>query len=78
MLFLDNCSAHPDVVCSNIKLSFLPPNTTSRLQPCDAGIIQNVKVHYHKQLLRHVLNRMDQATCASELAKKVCILDAIM
>ena len=71
LLFIDNCSAHPDVVSSNVKLIFLPPNTTSRLQPCDAGIIQNVKMHYRKQLLRYVLNRMDEATCASDLAKEI-------
>ncbi|KAI0242354.1 hypothetical protein LSAT2_013946 [Lamellibrachia satsuma] len=36
LMFVDNCGAHPDVKLSNIKLVFLPPNTTSRLQPCDA------------------------------------------
>ena len=75
LMFVDNCTAHPDVLRSNIKLVFLPPNTTSKLQPCDAGIIQNVKLHYRKRLLHHIINRMDDA---SELAKSVNILDAIM
>ncbi len=44
LLFVDNCSAHPDLTLSNIKLVFFPPNTTSKLQPCDSGIIQNVKL----------------------------------
>ena len=78
LLFVDNCSAHPDVVRSNVKLIFLPPNTTSKLQPCDAGIIQTVKMHYRKQLLRSVLFHMDEASCASDLVKKVSVLDAIM
>ena len=26
---------------TNIKLQYLPPNTTAHLQPCDAGIINN-------------------------------------
>ena len=78
LLFVDNCAAHPDVVCSNVKLVFLPPNTTSKLQPCDAGIIQTVKLHYRKRLLRHVLFHMEEANSASELAKKVTLLDAIM
>ena len=30
---------------------FLPPNTTAKLQPCDQGIINNLKVHYRKYLL---------------------------
>ena len=78
LLFVDNCTAHPDVLQSNVKLVFLPPNTTSKLQPCDAGIIQNVKLRYRKQLLRHIINRMDDSSCASELAKSVNVLDAIM
>ena len=63
---------------SNVKLVFLPPNTASKLQPCDAGIIQNVKTHYRKQLLRHVLTYMDECSCALELAKRINMLDAIM
>ena len=78
LLFIDNCSAHPDVICSNIKLVFLPPNTTAKLQPCDAGLIQNVKMHYRKLLVRHVLSHMDDANTATELSKKINILDAIM
>ena len=31
ILFLDNCTSHPDVQFSNAKLVFLPPNTTSKL-----------------------------------------------
>lgn len=78
LLFIDNCTAHPDVVRSNVKLVFLPPNTASKLQPCDAGIIQNVKTHYRKQLLRHVLTYMDDCSCALELPKRINMLDAIM
>ena len=76
-LFVDNCSAHPHVVRSNVKLVFLPPNATSRLQPCDAGIIQTVKMPYRKQLLRSILARMNEVRCASVLVKGVNILDAI-
>ena len=63
---------------SNIKLVFLPPNTTSKLQPCDAGIIQAVKMNYRKKLLRHILIKMDECSTASEIAKTVTILDAIL
>lgn len=37
-LLLDNCPAHPKVDLSNIKLVFLPPNSTSVIQPLDQGI----------------------------------------
>ena len=71
LLLLDNCSAQPDVELSNIKLVFLPPRTTSHLQPQDAGIIQAVKLVYRQKLLRHLLLRMDDSNTASDLVKYV-------
>ena len=49
-LIIDNCPAHPDVQSQlkAIRLVFLPPNTTYVLQPCDQGIIKNLKIHYRK------------------------------
>ncbi len=78
LLFVDNCSAHPDLTFSHVKIEFLPPNTTSKLQPCDAGIIAAVKANYRKRLLRHVLLRMEysEGDCVA-LSKSVSIMDAI-
>ena len=45
--FLDNAPSHPETLqrnLKNIKLVFLPKNTTSQLQYCDSGIIRNFKV----------------------------------
>ena len=56
---------------------FLPPNTTSKLQPLDLGIIQNFKVHYRTLLLRFVLSQIDVCDKASEVAKSVSILHSI-
>lgn len=62
LLALDNCSAHPDInqTLTNIKLCFLPPNTTSVLQPLDQGIIKNFKVHYREILLTKKLMTIDE------------------
>ena len=77
LLFIDNCAAHPGLTMLNIKMVFLPPNMTSRLQLCDAGIIAALKAHYRKRLMRHVLSEMDDAQTASQLSKRVDMLDAI-
>ncbi|XP_060084566.1 tigger transposable element-derived protein 4-like [Ylistrum balloti] len=55
-MVIDNCPAHPQIKdLKATKLIFLPPNTTSKTQPMDQGVIQNLKVHYRKRLiLRHI------------------------
>jgi len=81
LLLMDNATPHdPSFVgkFSNTQIVFLPANTTAKLQPLDAGIIKNFKVHYRKLLLRHVLSRMeDSSLSTSDLIKSVDVLTAI-
>ena len=42
-LLIDNALSHIVDEYSNIKIQFLPPNTTSKIQPLDQGIIRSVK-----------------------------------
>ncbi|GFX28812.1 HTH CENPB-type domain-containing protein [Trichonephila clavipes] len=40
ILFVDNCPAHPkDIPTTNVKIVFLPPTATSKLQPLDQDSI---------------------------------------
>ena len=56
LLLVDKCTAHPHVnTLKNIQLKFLPPNTTSLIQPMDQGIIKNLKTLYHKELVHMTL-----------------------
>ena len=42
-LLIGNCPAHPSVSdLTNVQLVFLPPNTTSVLQPKDQGVIRSL------------------------------------
>ena len=81
LLFLDNVSSHtPELseMFSHINVIFLPKNTTSRLQPLDAGIIKNFKVHYRKKLITHALAQIGSTSAtATEIAKQVDVLHAI-
>ena len=46
LLLIDNCSAHPDELSSrdgSVTCMFLPPNTTSLIQPMDQGVLQAMK-----------------------------------
>ena len=46
-LVIDNCTTHPNIEnIKLIKLYFLPPNTTSCLQPMDQGVIRSLKCKY--------------------------------
>ncbi|XP_038055109.1 tigger transposable element-derived protein 6-like [Patiria miniata] len=74
LLFVDSCAAHPKVPHLNsITLQFLPPNTTSQLQPMDQGVIMNMKVHYRRKLLQSLLNAYD----AGETPQPINVLLAI-
>ena len=79
-MFLDNAPSHPEILqgnLKNIKLVFSPKNTTSQLQPCDAGIIRNFKVNYRKQLLKDVISRIDDAKKASEIIQGIDLLQCM-
>ena len=58
LLIIDNAQSH---IYEHLTLAFLevhqlPPNTTSKLQPLDAGIISSFKRHYRQRQLEHALN----------------------
>jgi hypothetical protein len=59
-LILDNCPSHPFVSLSNVKLIFLPPNTTSRLQAMDMGVIHALKCSYRSKLARKLLALLEK------------------
>jgi len=76
LLLMDNCPAHKldRVELRNTKVHFLPPNTTSKIQPCDAGIIRTFKAHYRKRYINSVLEGYEQGDPEPE---KIDVLKAI-
>lgn len=60
LLLLDNFSGHIPLKLSHIEIMFLPPNTTSILQPLDLGIIRNFKYHYRVKLLKQKIANLEE------------------
>lgn len=61
LLTVDNCPSHSPVVnLKNIKLVFLPPNTSGVLQPMEQGIIRSLKVNYRRRMILKIVNREEQ------------------
>ncbi|XP_041369637.1 jerky protein homolog-like [Gigantopelta aegis] len=52
---------------SNIKIHFLPPTTTSHLQPLDAGIIQAFKGQYRRMQLQRLVQCIDNNKTGKDL-----------
>ena len=74
LLFIDNCSSHVIVNgLTNTKLIFFLSNCTSKLQPADQGIIQNLKVHYRKTMIRWMLQCLDD----NKPVKAIDLKDAV-
>ena len=73
-LIIDNCPAHPGITgLEMINLTFLPPNTTSKTQPMDQGVIRSLKAHYRAKLVRKQIANIEMKR---ELPK-ITILEAM-
>ena len=61
VLLIDNFPAHPEIKnLTKINLIFLPPNTTSVLQPMDQGVIRSLKAHYRRRIVRLCIRSLDE------------------
>lgn len=81
ILVLDNCSAHSTaenlsslVELRNTTVLYLPPNMTSKIQPCDAGIIRNFKAYYRQRFNRLLIDGI-QNNCSNP--EKINVLQGI-
>jgi hypothetical protein len=80
LLLLDSCPgqiplekfAEMNVVLRNTCIFYLPPNMTSAVQPCDAGIIHTFKAYYKKRFNNLLLDGYENNI---DNPKKISILD---
>uniref|UniRef100_A0A3B5PS70 DDE-1 domain-containing protein n=1 Tax=Xiphophorus maculatus TaxID=8083 RepID=A0A3B5PS70_XIPMA len=60
LLLLDNAGGHGnDLAYDGVQIEFLPPNTTSLIQPMDQGVIRAFKALYTRNTLQHLVDAMD-------------------
>jgi hypothetical protein len=62
---MDNFSAHTAAIeialpPTNVRIKFLPKNSTSAYQPLNQGIIANFKAYYRRAWLRYCINAYTQ------------------
>jgi hypothetical protein len=82
ILLLDNCSAHIkdadqekfNIYMRNTTLLYLPLNTTSKIQQCDAGIIRTFKAYYRRRFNNQLLSKIESNVANLE---KINLLDDI-
>ncbi|XP_034946409.1 jerky protein homolog-like [Chelonus insularis] len=78
LLLMDNCSSHNKVTNKDgILVKFFPPNTTSLIQPMDQGCLQNLKLLYKENLMRHIIQCIDNKLSLSDAIKQVNLRNAI-
>nr|XP_011313436.1 PREDICTED: jerky protein homolog-like [Fopius arisanus] len=74
ILLVDNAGCHPkDLVDGQIRVVFLPPNTTSIIQPLDQGIIENLKKNYRYHFLSAIIKAQDTTGTLIDHIKKITI-----
>ena len=58
---VDNCPAHPSIDnLVSTELIFLPPNTTSKLQSMDQGLIRSLKAHYKTMSIKKLIEAIEK------------------
>ncbi|XP_023232690.1 tigger transposable element-derived protein 1-like [Centruroides sculpturatus] len=82
MLITDNAPDHPPTTLTNfdsrVKVVFLPPNTTSLLQPMDQGVIKTFKAYYTRRsfVYLHEAMRQNNVLSVKDFWKQFNVLDA--
>ena len=76
LLLLDNFSCHMVNTdnLNNLKLLFLPPNTTSKLQPLDQGIIYSLKRKFQTKIYQEKIIMLENK---DEVKKNISLVVAI-
>lgn len=80
LLILDNFAGHPTNICDmypHIRVVFLPPKTTSIMQPMDQGIIASFKAMYLRATVKHLVAHLSENLDIHSYCKEFNIKNAL-
>ena len=83
LLLLDNAPSHPSSATlrsedGKIKTLFLPPNTTSLIQPMDQAVLDPLKKRYKRRLLHHLIIENESSELSvPEILKTITLKDVV-
>ena len=82
LLLLDNAPGHLvslDGMCDDVEVVFMPPNTTSLIQPLDQGVIAAFKAYYTRRCMQRLYAALDANPDLSVIQywKKFTIADCL-
>ena len=82
LLIVDSAAGHPTIIqdlCEHIQVAFIPPNSTSLIQPMDHGVIATFKTYYLKKTFDMLVKAVDDKNMSvKEFWQNFNIRDAIM
>ncbi|GFU59590.1 tigger transposable element-derived protein 1 [Trichonephila clavipes] len=79
LLIVDNAASHPQLEHPNVQVVFIPPNTTSLIQPLDQGIIATFKKYYIKTTYKFILNKLEnESLTVKDVWKQFSIFDCLI
>ncbi len=62
----------------NTTVFYLPPNVTSKIQPCDAGIIRSFKAYYRRCFNQLLLQRLEDNVVDPEKIDILCAIQMVV
>ncbi|KAG0434692.1 Tigger transposable element-derived protein 6 [Dictyocoela muelleri] len=79
LLISNNCPSHKLTIdLTNVKILFLPKNSTSTLQPLDIGIIRSFKANFYSYQLLSIVEKITNGVCIKNLYKSINFKDTVI
>ena len=73
LLFVDNCSASPGLEFAKVEIQFFQPNTTSKDEQMDLGILKCLKRNCKNQVNKRCVAALDSGINIEAISTRDCM-----